>query len=368
MFFRASSPEDSRNVLEAVTTLATVRPVSEFAHRACTSLHSLLNVDSVVLAIRDEGQLTITAAQCAIEPLPALRIDHQDRLGWRALRQKHPLSVTNWTFQDTDCRFIAGLNPGTVVSEITAYPLISGMNNLGVIYVAMAEPGRLGQQQSAVLEEFSERLAPLLNSHLHVGEADIADYTAVMLSDEMRETAIQLLFSIYLSTARLKGATSAASIERVARDISRDACQAMECLRQQTKESYPPALMQGINDIVAVAAAESCIDFDVVESGKEIVTSASTSEAAIHLVSEGISEAIQCASATSVLVTVKYAADSIQLSITNEVSSEQEGPCRAAEARFDAVQTRFKELNGRVTIFPKEHGGLVVRGTLPSGS
>lgn len=362
---RANTPADARDILASMSRLAG-KDLPELAASACVDLCQLARGTVSAFALVDGPVLTFLAlhSDSAINTPPPVSIEGSlaevALSAARTVRSPWPA----YGRHEADGVLISAAARAEEIAEITVSPVISGGVTLGVLYLATAQTNLLNDRGICNLEEFASRVAAAVVATIGPGG------NVAAVGDELQDTAIQLVFSIFLASRRLERMLDGGESSAIASGIADDAAQAMRCLRARFDEMTPELPMR-IEEMVTGRGRRSRLAIEMVIRGVPSMTTPQQDSLAMAVVETGLSNANRHSDGSAVLVSLVYTDCTLEVSVSDDgrgpvsYGGILDTPYDSMAGGLCVLRDRFLDVSGSVLVRPNDDGGFLLQGAIP---
>jgi nitrate/nitrite-specific signal transduction histidine kinase len=376
--------DDLLRLSEASRRLTGLLDAATLARRAAREFGRIVGTDATGVSIREAPDLLVTRGAWRVrteEVRDGLRIAVGDGVGGKVLATGEPLSVDDFAAAPAISeRLIEQIVRHEGVHGMLGVPIGYRGGVIGVLYAMNRTPGHVGERARTLALEFAATLGPTLGAAMRCASA--ARRSAL---EERRRISGNLLGNLSpwvlditraVQQASLSADPGAEEILADLRIIEAQAEQVAAWLRDihsgleqaPAEEALPAAIgvdVGGVSSLTDLAA-----DFAVI--GRPYDLTVQQESVLLAVVREGLAHVAGQARVSTVLVTLGYGLDGVDVLVQDDgggLPRDLEEGAGASRGRFGfaALGGMLAQLGGELVLEPNDDGGMTLRGRVPAG-
>jgi len=370
---------DLRALVDSAQRLAGLRAPDVLSARAADRVRHMLDGPLVCVTTLEDRALVVRAATGSRTPqVAALRIPVGRGIGGWAVEQEAVISVADYGREAATRDFVGVMVDAEGIRGAAGVPLYASGRPIGALFAGRRRPGTLGDREVGVLVETAGFLGPMLAAAL---DGERRAETARLeerrrLATELHDRVVPRLFAI--------GAAAQGALPSVAADAEA----AGRAIRELLRALGPVPAERELPLAVRAAIAAAGVRAELFVLGAPVAVDEPVLHVLCAVAGEALLNAAKHANGATVLVTLAYGADDLELVVQDdgpglpaELVASGDGLRRGlvaweAGARVDTTRSgrrfglaslgrRVAALAGELRVGPNEDGGVTVRATVP---
>lgn len=350
------------------------------AQEAARAIHDRVGLSFTGVCLRDpSGLFAMHGVAGGVEEakLRQIRVSPGQGLGGKVVALRRPVTVTDYVHDPAITGHFRDFALREAFGGMAAVPVVADGEVVAILYAASRSIGSLGDDAVTLLDNVSHGLADLFATAVRHDDAvrQLQAAERQRIAEDLHDTVGQLLFSIGASARRLRDLES---IESVAAELSttiegqaaQAACRLRDALRmlgpQTPEESVPVAVRIDVEEFTRSRGVPA----HLVVIGEPRTLPAGDTGAILAVVREGLHNVAKHASASLVLVTLRYTPEMVQVIIQDDGRGLPPGFSLRSVARQErgwglpSLLRRVQQQGGVLEVRRGEQNGTVVRATL----
>jgi signal transduction histidine kinase len=360
------------------------------AQRAAQALHPTVGMSFTGVAIREESGLFAMHGVAGGRHDPVLRqirVSTGQGVGGKVVALRSPVLVSDYVTDPAITPHFRDLAILESLGGMAAVPVIADGDIVAIIYAALRDSGSLGDDAVARLGQAADGLADLFGVAVRHDDAVRRQAAAERqrIAEELHDTVGQVLFAIGASARRLRmesegapweGQGNLPDLARLSEIIEGNAARATGMLRDALRRLTPQAPEEGLPVAARIAVEEwvraGGVPAHLVVLGEARTVSADGVSALLNVVREALHNVGKHASASIVLVTLAYSADTVEVVVQDDgrglpphfTLKAIPAPGGSGGFGLPSLLRRMQQLGGTLHVRPGPQGGTTLRAAL----
>lgn len=371
-------------VLEATNRLSGLADVTVIAQRAAHEMRAILGVPLASVGIHEGSDVIAMrgTSGARTEEFGRVRVPTGQGIGGKILVLRRPVSVFDYERDPQISHHFADLvSRREGLHGMAGVPLEYQGDVVGVLYAGNRDIGLIGDRALSLMMALAPSLAT------QIGGARVAETRARLtveaerqrLGHELHDSVGQLLFGIGAAVKRIQEnlPPEAGDLLSELRTIASQTSQAASVLRDALRAltpSFPGDALPVVARMDADAfAARSGVAIDCIVLGQPVDLPPETEAALLAVVREGLHNVEKHASASSVILTLGYDDEWVQVIVQDDGRGIGEWfefdavPRHGDQWGLTSLHQRIHRLGGSLHLIGNEDGGVTLRACVPMG-
>jgi len=361
-------------LLQVTSVVGSTLDLDEVLARILDQLHRVVEYDSALVQLLQEGRLQVIAARgfANVQQLLGMDLSLTETPNHKVVMSGQPLNV-----RDAPAQYpVLRRPPFHQVRSWLGVPLRVQERVIGMISVGRRQPGGFAEEQVRLTNAFADQAALALeNARLY----QQAEQLAVMeersrLARELHDSVTQAIYSLTLFAEVGRRAAEADNKEQTVDYLTRLGQVAQQALREMRllvyelrmpaleTEGLVQALQQRLDAVEKRAGVEARL---LVEGQVELP--ALVEEGLYRIAQEALNNALKHAEASLVTVSIKTDGERVELEVMdNGRAFDPDKPANAGGMGLDTMRERAERLDGSLTITSRPGEGTRVKAGVPT--